>query len=249
MSNLSNQDVQLAQLMFTSSATAQHPLGTRGYTDDGRVFRYAKAGVSDLVAGQVLQSPAIVPGHLALALATSVGATTIGSITIGATCASSVAANLYADGYLQTGAGVGQGYNYRISSHAAVSTGATGTFNLYPEDALVVALGTTSLVSLIANKYNGVIQAPATTATGVIVGVAAYIITATQFGWIQTWGDCPVLCSGAGALGDPLVGISATAGGAATATAASLLVNPVIGYLRQISVDTRYAAADIRISP
>ncbi len=249
MSNLSNQDVQLGQLMFISSATEQHPLGTRGWTEDGRAFHYAKAGASDLVAGQVLQSPAIVAGHLALALATSVGSTGIGSIAIGATCASSVAANLYAEGYLQVSAGVGQGYNYRISSHAAVSTGATGTFNLYPEDALVVALGTTSIVALIANKYNGVIQAPVTTATGVIVGVAPYVIAATQYGWIQTWGDCPVLMSGAGALGDPLVGISATAGGAATATAASLLVNPVIGYLRQISVDTKYNSVDLRIAP
>lgn len=249
MSNLSNQDVQLGQLMFVSSPTSQHPLGTRGYSEDGRAFRYAKAGVSDLVAGQVLQSPAIVPGHLALALATSVGATTIGSIAIGATVASSAAANLYAEGFLQVSAGLGQGYNYRIQQHAAVSTGATGTFNLYPEDALVVALGATSVVALIANKYNGVIQAPVTTATGEIVGVAPYVISATQFGWIQTWGDCPVLMSGAGALGSPLVGISATAGGAATATAASLLVNQAIGFLRQIGVDTKYNAVTLRISP
>lgn len=249
MSNLSNQDVQLAQPMFVSSATAQHPLGTRGYTNDGRAFRYAKAGASDLVAGTLVQSPAIIPGHLALALATSVGSTAIGSIAVAATCASSAAANLYADGFLQVSAGVGQGYQYQISSHAAVSTGATGTFNLYPEDALVVALGTTSIVALIANKYNGVILMPVTTATGVCVGAAAYIISATQFGWIQTWGDCPVLQSGAGALGDPLVGVSATAGAAATATAASLLINPVVGYLRQISVDTKYNAVDLRISP
>ena len=249
MSNLSNQDVQLAQLMFVSSATQQHPLGTRGYTNDGRAFRYAKAGGADLAAGQVLQSPAITPGHLALALATSVGATTIGSIQVAATCPSLMAANVYAEGFLQISAGVGQGYNYQISSHAAVSAGATGTFNLYPEDALVVALGTTTIVALIANKYNGVIQMPVTTATGVCVGVAAYVITQTQYGWIQTWGDCPVLMSGAGALGDPLVGVSATAGGAATATAASLLINPVIGYLRQISVDTKYNSVDLKVSP
>ncbi len=249
MSNLSNQDVQLAQTMFTSSATAQHPLGTRGYTEDGRAFRYAKAGASDLVAGQLVQAPAVVAGHLALTVATSVGSTAIGSIAVAVTCASSAAANLFAEGFLQISAGVGQGYNYRISAHASVSAGATGTFNLYPEDALVVALGATSICALIANKYNGVIQVPVTTPTNVVVGLAPYIISSTQYGWIQTWGDCPCLMSGAGTTGNPLVGASATAGAAVTATAAALLISPLIGYLRQVSVDTKYNAIDLRISP
>ncbi len=249
MSNLSNRDVQLAQLMFVSSATQQHPLGTRGYTEDGRAFRYAKAGASDLVAGQLVQAPAVIAGHLALTVATSVGSTAIGSISIGVTCASSVAAGLYNEGFLQISAGVGQGYNYRVSSHPAVSTGATGTFTLYQEDALATALGATSIVALIHNKYNGVIQVPVTTPTNVVVGVAPYVIGSTQFGWIQTWGDCPCLMAGAGTQGNPLVGASPTAGGAATATAAALLISPVIGYLRQVSVDTKYNAIDLKISP
>lgn len=249
MSNLSNQDVQLGQLMFVSSATQQHPLGTRGYTEDGRAFRYAKAGASDLVAGQLVQAPAVIAGHLALTVATSVGSTGIGSLAIGVTCVSAAAANLYAEGFLQISAGVGQGLNYRINNHALVSTGATGTFNLYPEDALAVAIGTTSIVALIANKYNGVIQVPVTTPTNVVVGLAPYIIGSTQYGWIQTWGDAACLMAGAGTQGNPLVGASATAGGAATATAATLLISPVIGFLRQVSVDTKYNSIDLKISP
>ena len=46
--NLSNQDVQLGQAMFESSATQKHPLGTRGSDTFGRVWRYVKAGAVDL---------------------------------------------------------------------------------------------------------------------------------------------------------------------------------------------------------
>ncbi len=53
--NLSNQDVQLAQGMFVSSATQVHALGTRGFTPDGRVYRYVLAGAVDLIAGRCVQ--------------------------------------------------------------------------------------------------------------------------------------------------------------------------------------------------
>lgn len=248
--NLSNQDVQLAQGMFTSSANPQQQLGTRGFDALGRVYRYVQAGAVDLIAGNVIQSPAVIAGHLTLAVNTTSNGTSIGSLSFSVTCASSVAANLYADGYAVIATGAGQGVGpYVIQSHAAVSTGATGVFNLYLEDAMVVAITTTSKISLIANKYNDVIQMPATTATGVIVGVATYVITATQWGWIQTWGPCNVLGADTTAVGAWVYGPATACGQASGFTAATLLTGQVIGHMMQTNVAGQYVACDLTISP
>lgn len=247
--NLSNQDVQLAQAMFVSSSTQQHPLGTRGSTPDGRVYRYVKAGAVDLIAGNIIQSPAPPAGQLTKAVNTTTS-TGVGSTQIALTCASSVAANFYAEGYLIFASGAAQGVGpLFINNHAAVSTGATGVFNLYAEDALPVAITTTTTVTLMPNKYSGVIQLPATTATGVIVGVATYIITATQFGWIATWGVCSVLGADTTAIGAWVYGPATACGQASGFTATTLLTGQAIGHLLQANVAAQYVAVDLTISP
>ena len=88
--NLSNQDVQLAQPMFVSSATAQHPLGTRGSDTFGRVYRYVKAGAVDLLPGRVQQSPVVTAGHQSLVVHTTGAPVNASSVTV--TCVSAVAA-------------------------------------------------------------------------------------------------------------------------------------------------------------
>jgi len=259
--NLSNQDVRLAQGMFVSSATQVHPLGTRGSTADGRVYRYVKAGGADLVAGNVIQSPAIPAGQLTKAI-NATSAVGLGATLITVTCASSVAAGFYNEGYLIVASGAGQGFLYTINNHPAVSTGASGIFRLYDEDALQVAVTITSTVSLIPNKYGGVIRTPVTTATGVIVGVATYVITSLQFGWIQTWGPCAVLGGDTNALGSPVDGVSSTAGrirafvvssvvpvATTSQTVTGTATGQLIGYLLQTNVDGQWIAVDLTISP
>lgn len=250
--NLSNQDVQLGQAMFTSSATRNHPLGTRGSTPDGRVYRYALCGSgAALAVGTVIQSPAIITGHLAMAMNTT-GATGIGASTLTATFVSAAAVNLYAEGLAAIQSGTGQGYAYYIKDQPVATAGLTGaTVNLYaPEDALVVAITTTAKLGLLKNKYSGVIVAPITTATGVIVGVATYIINAAEYGWIQTWGPTACLVEGTPALGAPVFGITVSAAGAVCAvTAAALLTNQFVGYMCAIGVEGRYDFVDLHISP
>lgn len=245
--NLSNQDVQLGQNMFEDSATQKHPLGTRGYTPDGRAYRYAKAGATT-IAGEVQQSPATVVGNLAKAVNTT-SAVSVGATTISVTMASAVAAGFYNEGYLVIASGAGQGGVYSVNSHALVSTGATGAFRLYDEDALIVAITTTSTVSLLPNKYAGVIQAPVSTATGRIAGVATYVITAGNFGWIQTWGPCAVKGDDTTAIGAPVNGIAGTAGRASGFTAAGLLTGQAIGNLMQAAVAAQWVMVDLTISP
>ncbi len=246
--NLSNRGVALAQGNWTSSATQQHALGTRGYTPDGRAYRYAKAGSVDLVAGSLVQGPAFVAGAAALVVSTT-SPVNAGVTSIDVTCASSCAANFYAEGYLGIATGAGMGYLYSVDRHAAVSTGATGKFFLHVEDPLQVTITTTATVTLLQNKYSGVVISPANTALGIVVGLAHYIITASQYGWIQTWGPALVFMSGTPALGAALLGTATSGGRASLVTAATLLTQQIIGYAAQTGVEAQYCVIDLRISP
>lgn len=258
MSNISNQDVQLAQGMFVSSATQQHALGTRGYTPDGKAYRYVLVGAVDLIPGTCIQSPAVFAGHQQQAVSTTapISQTAIGGSAISITCASCVAVNYYQEGYVMIGSGAGAGFMYQLDAHPAVSTGATGTFNFYtPLDAntLVTAIHATSVITLVPNKYRSVIIVPATTATGLVIGVATYVITTLQYGWIQTWGLCAVEAVGAWAMGAMLNGISATSGQAqfmsSPAVTACSIVGQYIGHAYQTGIAVTWVPVDLRISP
>jgi hypothetical protein len=248
MALLSAQDVLLGNSNFVSQTTAQYDLGTRGYTRDGRAFRYVLAGAANLVAGEVMQSPAVLTGCLAIAVNTTSGVA-LGATVVSATCGTTVPAGFYNDGYIVIASGAGQGLMYQVKSHAAVSTGATGAFTLYDDDGLAVAITTTSTVSLIANKYNGVIQLPATTATSVCVGVACYAIQATQYGWIQTWGPCACKGSDTAAVGISMNCISTSGGRMSSFTAASLLTGQAIGNLMQADVAAQWCVIDLKVAP
>lgn len=247
--NFSKQDLQLGQGNYVSSATQQHPLGERAYDAVGRVFRYCRAGASDLVAGNVVQAAATSAGHLTLAVHTTSGGTTIGSVAFAVTCASAVSTGFYREGFAMIATGAGQGYTYVIDNHAAVSTGATGAFTLHPEDAFIVAITTTSKISLLPNLYMNVIQMPVTTATNVAIGVAHYVITATQYGWIQTWGPLAVLSDDTTAAGSPLNAVASVAGRASGFTAASLLTGQTIGNLIAVGVAGEWRPMYLKISP
>ena len=224
----------------------QHQLGTRGVDKFGRVYRYAKAGTSALVAGEVIQGPAIVTNHLAnTPPAVAVGATSF-SYTPGATLG---AASLYKRGYLQVDTTPGNGYMYGVDDHAAFASATAFTLNLDPSDPVKVALTTSSRVGLIKNPYDGVIQFPVTTATGVLVGVAVSPIPAGEYGWLQTWGPCPVLINGTPALGSYVIAPSGTTAGAVDiATAVTILTGQHVGTMMQIGVSGKNNAVFLRIA-
>lgn len=243
--NLSNQDVQLAQGMFTSSATQQHPLGSRGWTQDGRAYVYVKAGAADLVAGNVLQAPAPIAGNLAQTpTAAGIGATSVIITAITTT----VVANQYAEGYLMGDTTPGNGLVNTIKDHLAATGGAALTLNLYPEDAVTVAITTATRINLISNPYNGVIVCP-TTKTGAVVGVAAYVITTLQFGWVQTWGPASVLINGTPAVTAPIINSATTAGAVDVLTTAASVTSSYLGEMMQLGVSTKNNGAYLKIRP
>lgn len=226
MPQLTSDPQGAGQALYTSSATQAHQLGERLVTADGRVFRYAKAGAADLVAGNWLQSPAQIANHqnIAVQAAAAIGATQI-SVTLGATAAT---ANQYAGGQAVVTVTPGLGQALNILSHP-VHAG-SGTLVLTLAEPLRVALTTSTRIDLIPNPYNGVIQSPITTLTGAVAGVATYIIVATEYGWIQRSGPAGALIAGTPAVGSAIVLPGSAAGAAVVdgAAAATLVVGSML---------------------
>lgn len=219
-------------------------LGTVGEALNGDKYRYVKAGAVDLVAGNVIQSPAVVVNHLALTPA----AAAIGAVSFVAALGATLAAvNQYAEGYVQVDTTPGNGYTYRVLGHAAVLSSGNITLALDPAEPIQVALTTSSRVGLMQNKYSGVIQFPVTTATGTVAGVAPCIIPATKYGWLKTRGLCSVLIAGTPALGAQVMTPSSAAGSAIILTTTNLVVAQLVGRMAQIGVDGKNNFVDLDI--
>jgi len=216
--NLTSDPQAAGQALYTSQTRQDHALGERLVTSDGRVFRYAKAGASPLVAGNMLQAPAQIANHLNLTpSAAAIGATSI-TVTLGATAAT---AGQYAEGWAFISTGPGNGYAYPVTAHPAANASATLVLQIGVP--IIVALTGSSRVDLQMNAYNGVIQTPVTTLTGACVGNAPYVIAASEYGWIQTRGPAACLVAGTPSVGLAVVVPGTAAGavvidGAATAT-------------------------------
>lgn len=224
-----------------------HRIGDRRMDRLGRVYRFVKNGGTLLVAGDCIQSPAITANHLAnTPPAVAIGASDF-TYTPGATLG---AENAYEGGFLQVDTTPGQGRMYGIDSHAAFASATAFTLRLSKDDPIQVALTTSSRVGLIRNPYNGVIQMPVTTATGILVGVAVSAIPADGYGWIQTWGPAAVLINGTPALGATVVSPSATTAGAVDViTTTNLVTAQVVGRMMQIGVSTKNNAVFLTIAP
>jgi len=203
MPHLSGAGAAIGHTVLSSRTSAEHALGAKYETKDGRTYRYVKAGAT-LVVGNMLQGPAENTDHDTLTVAADAaqGATQV-TLTMGAT---GVTANDYGGGYLLVDTTPGLGYAYRISSHPTAANAAPCVITLEPEDGLQVALTAAgSKCTLVRNPYNGVIQTPITTLTGACVGAAVYPIPSGEYGWIQSGGVTSVLIAGTPGVGQAVV--------------------------------------------
>ena len=226
-----------AQGLFDESSTALHVLGELVHANDGRAFRYSRAGGTALVAGKLQQSSAEDTGTQNLtAVAASVGDTTISASTT-----VTITANEYAGGLAIITVTPGVGYAYRIKSHAAY-TAAAPTLTL--GDSIKVALTTSSRIDLVRNPFDGVIVNP-TTSTSSPVGVAVKPITAAYYGWLQVAGIAAVLADGANAVGATLVASNAVAG--AVEDAAAPNAQALVGLAHTGCADTEYGAVKLML--
>lgn len=245
MPNFGYHDLLLAQNFWESSSTQKHPLGATVRTADGRVFRYCQAGASDLVAGNLIQSAAPIPNHLALTPSAAALGAKVVTMTPGATAG---AANLYAEGYLQVDTTPGNGYVYQVKDHLAITASTAFSVNLMDDDPIQVALTTSSRVGLVHNPYKNVIQTP-TTITAAVVGVSPYVITATQYGWLQTWGPASVLINGTPAVTAPVINSATTAGAVDVWTAAAQPTAQMVGKTMQVGVSGKNNFIFLTLAP
>lgn len=235
--------VQISPQEVNTIATSQrYPLGVIGVTADGRSYRYSQAGSSDLTIGKLTVAQAKVANHTNLAVfaAAAVGDKVV-TVTLGGTAATQ---DQYKNGYLVVIDVAGVGQHARIAGNTA-QTSTTGQVTVYLEDALTVALTTSSKASLVFNPWSGL--ATATTTTAVVTGVPQYTLTANNFGWIQTGGMASVLSDGVIAKATGAIQSGSVAG--AATTEATSTVTQRIGLAPEATVDTKYYPIYLNVLP
>lgn len=176
---------------------------------NGKAFALALAGASNLVVGNLLQSPAIdtqfddmvVPAAVASGTGPGVPIT----VTNGTT---TVNTNDFVGGTAV--ASNGEEYTIIGTGSAAVTSG--NPLPLYFDRPIRTAWTTSTTVTLRKNPYHSVIQMP-TTPTGHPVGVAIYAIPTLTYGYVQVRGTAGVLSDNStGAIGSDVSNSTATAG-------------------------------------
>lgn len=222
--------------LSANDSSPQFPVGAKSVSNDGREFRYCLVGAVATVPGKLYQASAEVTANQDVAIA----AAAIGATAIVTTAVLTVTANQYAGGWVVISDDTGEGYQYKIKSHAA-ATAAVVTFNL--EDPVKVALTTSTTIDLLASPFAGVVVNP-TTATSAPVAAAVSVITAAYYGWLQTKGPAVLLADGAVTVGTNLAGSNAVAG----AVEAHTGVQALVGIALTGVADTEYGSVQLNLS-
>jgi len=234
-------------------------VGTRKAYEDGRVFRYARAGGTITVGALVVA----VPNEANIA-ATYFGADSstapiageggrVGDTKVRFTDdVTGITADEYAGGYLAITDATGEGYQYRIRSNEATGSDGTGAL-ITLWDPIKVALDNTSVGTLTNNDYDGVVVHTAAnyggTATQTCVGRAMVSASSGEFLYVQTWGRALVK-AGAGAIvqGSPVQLAEDDDGSGQTVVATENRVQ-VIGVGMEATADTVWGPVNLQILP
>jgi hypothetical protein len=177
-----------AQGLYEVSATKLHTLGAIRETEDGRRFRYGKAGAV-MVAGGSTQAAAATAAHVGQ-VQTSGAANAAGSTNVTVYVgAAAVTANQYDDGYLVVYDAVSgtAGLYYPIASHTTTTTGST-TITVTLKEPLKNKIYTDDSLSLFCNPWSAV--AIGTDIAVFPTGMAMAAATSGQYLWFQTGGFC-----------------------------------------------------------
>ena len=230
---------QGGQSVYKTSSVKLAELGTRKVVGD-RVFRYALAG-GTLAPWNVVQTPAANQDSAALGAAAAAGDK---AVTV--TASAAWTKDLKAEGYLYitTGTAARIGEQYRIKSHAAITSAADGTVFLY--DSIKSALAVTEYVKVVENIYSKVVQC--TTAAGnTPVGVAGIAVASGEYWWMPTWGVNTIIGSAAATKGDAI--IASATGCIDTVDTTSGEEFQQIGVLLEDATATNASLAFITIAP
>jgi len=230
------------QDLWALSSTKKENLGILRMEDDGRWYRYAKAGAAALAPGKLNYAAAITAAHMNQTCA----AVAIGDykVTVTVTAGTAITANQLTDGYLQVNAGTGLAYSYLIASNTAIGTGGTTVYVDLVEP-IRVALTTSSYVTLMPNPQYAVIENA--TATKTAAGVPLIDVGISYYFWNQVWGHGTGLMDSTPAVGCVLIGGSVAGSFAASATDSQATTNWVGRQGGTVGVDTEYKPIFIMI--
>jgi hypothetical protein len=203
-----------AQGIYEQSATAKETLGTLRITQDGRKFRYAKAGAADLAPGKMGLGAALNAAHVDedILVAVAIGTYTL-DLTV--TAGSALAENQLKGGYFIVADATGEGQTYMIAGNSAISASDTA-IQVALDDPIRVALATTTQFTLAQSPWYAVYESA--TGEAMVAGVAPIVVTTLYYYWAQTGGVCGVLQAATDAVGCNMCVSTATAGAVVSVT-------------------------------
>lgn len=189
-----------------TTSNRRHALGIRGELPDGRVFRYARNSAVALEAGRIVQSradPFAAELNMDVAVESTFpgGGSTLGSrlvpLITPATLDTILPSDFFTDGYMYINDGPGEGHIYHISSHSSLSSDFVSSVLIialdYDGEIVSTNLSTQSLVGLVPNEYGAVVVTDTDVTLTHVLGVTPAAIAASEFFWLQTWGNAAVL--------------------------------------------------------
>ena len=232
---------------FEQSITQKHELGARLVTEDGRAFRYARAGAVALGIGEIQQSAlyggssATVQTDIAVQANAAIGVDAV-SVTLDTDAAT---LNQYAGGYFCISDATGQGQMFRIIGNLVA--GAGGTCKVELDRGLSIAVTTSSKVQMMTDPYNLCVQAPVTTPTGLPLGIAPIAVDINYYCWLQTWGMCCCLIKTALTMGTNVLLDVAAAGSLGVDDGA--LINSKLGIAGLVTATTDSGLVFLTIAP
>lgn len=256
------------------SSAQRAPLGTRGVTPDGRVFRYAKAGGALKIGWPVQAEIAFnITGLYGLSssknLPIAAGTTHTSTWTyiqvetswLAGTTA--VIKDQWAEGYLfigscadgvfTTSTGVGQIVAIKEHSGGPDSSTEHTQFHLADGDHLVEDVSTDHSVGLMKNPYKDVLGVTqAASPTSMVMGVALTNITSGYYFWCQTWGPAVLACGEACVIGNA-VNYSTDAGDSGITehifSSNSGADSPILGHTMIPAIASDYVMIMLQLSP
>lgn len=178
---------------FRTSTVKSWPLGTRMHLADNRVFRYSLAGATALVVGRVMQAARQDTDVVGASLVVPQTSADKRKVVLNIVTKKRVTQDTYDGGLLYVNEGTGVGHVYHVQGNDLLEpNSASAQLTIYLGSDFQVALGSSSRVTLLRNRYHSLVVASAPPSSGV-VGVTPVAVSANSYFWLQTGGPCAVL--------------------------------------------------------
>ncbi len=209
----------------TSTQPGPFSVGQLIASAEGKFFRYGLVGGANLVMGNLLQNAADDTTYTNMAVTTAaVAGDRFLAITNGT---ATITSQQFEGGSISvyTAGTVAIGDEYTITSvTGTLTTG--GALIVGIDRPLRSAFTTSAKVTMARSPWSGIIQFPATTQTGIPVGVAILANPQATYGFVQTHGVAATLSDGSTfAIGSNVGSVSGTAGAVTVYDAATTLAS------------------------